>query len=78
MNKKKTAITIIASILLMIFVSCSDINPFFAGGVVPGGNWIYFVEAQSVRRVRLDSSEIENVFNISYNNTKKIQQIKIL
>ena len=56
MNKKKIAITIV-SILLMVIVSCSDINPFFAGGVVPGGNWIYFVDPSGTfatkRKIRI-------------------------
>ncbi len=73
MNKKKTAITIIVSILLMIIVSCSDMNPFFAGGVVPGGNWIYFAEGSNVKRMRLDGSELESVFSLSYQDTEKIQ-----
>ena len=64
MKKKKTILTIIASLFLMIFVSCSDINPFFAGGVVPGGNWIYFAEDSDIKRMRLDGTELESVFMV--------------
>ena len=69
----KTAITIIASILLMIFVSCSDINPFFAAGVVPGGNWIYFSEGNIIKKMRLDGSEVESVFTIDTSEIRRIQ-----
>ncbi len=69
MNKKNTAITIFFSILLIIIISCSDINPFTAGGVVPGGNWIYFAEGNSIRRMRLDGNEPENVFTVDLDAT---------
>ena len=73
MNKKKTVLIIFVSILLMIFVSCSDMNPFSAGGVVPGGNWIYFSEGSNIRRMRLDGTEVENVFTVSYVDIGRIQ-----
>jgi len=73
MNKKKTAITIFFSILLIIIVSCSDINPFFAGGVVPGGNWIYFSEGSNIKRMRLDGSELESVFTVDTSEIREIQ-----
>ena len=73
MNKKKTAITIIVSIILMIIVSCSEINPFFAGGVVPGGNWIYFAEGNDIKRMRLDGKEPEHVFSIGPTDIRGIQ-----
>jgi hypothetical protein len=73
MKIKKTAITIITSVLLMIFVSCDDINPFFAGGVVPGGNWIYFSDGSEIKKMRLDGSELESVFSVGYNSISRIQ-----
>jgi len=73
MNKKKTAITIFFSLLLIIFFSCSEINPFFAGGVVPGGNWIYFAEGSNINRMRLDGSELESVFTVGYFDIQRIQ-----
>ena len=62
MNKKKTILTIFTLILLIIFFSCSEINPFYAGGVVPGGNWIYFAEGSTIKKMRLDGTEVESVF----------------
>jgi len=73
MNKKKIAITIFVSIILIVVVGCSDINPFFAGGVVPGGNWIYFAEANNIKRMCLDGSEVESVFTVSYVDIQRIQ-----
>lgn len=73
MNKKKIAITIFVSIILIIIVGCSDMNPFSAGGVVPGGNWIYFVEVDQVKKMHMDGTGSESVVSLSYVYTSKIQ-----
>lgn len=77
MNKKRTAVTIVITGLIMMFTSCNDINPFYAGGVVPGGNWIYFAEGDTIKRMRLDGTETASVFKYSDAGAYYVKKIQL-
>ncbi|MEA1910815.1 MAG: hypothetical protein U9N32_03945, partial [Spirochaetota bacterium] len=82
MNKKITAFIIIASILLLVFVACTDMDPLgIANGVPEGyevdalvtGDWIYFAEGSDIKRMSLTGTDVETVFTVNYTEIKKIQ-----
>ncbi len=77
MNKKQAAIAIVILGLILMFISCNDINPFYAGGVVPGGNWIYFAEGDTIKRMRLDGSETASVFKFNDAGTYSVRKIQL-
>ncbi|MCK5153359.1 MAG: hypothetical protein KAQ93_03295, partial [Spirochaetales bacterium] len=82
MNKKIITFLIIISVLLMVFAACTEIDPLGVANGVPEGydpdavvdnDWIYFVEETTVSRIRLDGTEVESVFTLSFVYTAKIQ-----
>ena len=84
MNKKITAFIIIASVLLLVFAACTDMDPLGIANGVPEGyevvqdnDWIYFAEGNNIKKMRLDGSEVEPVLDVTglaaYEHIKKIQ-----
>ena len=89
MNKKITALFIIISVLILIFVACTDMDPLgVAKGVPEGynpgssvvtGNWIYFAQqtdgamTTDIKRMTLTGTGVETVFTVDYLDVKKIQ-----
>ncbi len=63
---KRTLIFALLAVSAFLVLSCDVINPFSASGMVPGGNWIYFGEGNTIHRMRLDGSEVEkNLFTVT-------------
>ncbi len=76
--KKITVLTLIVFIFLIVFTACTNMDPLgIANGIPEGYNpdavpdavdndWIYYAEGSTIKKMRLDGTEISTAFTVNY------------